>query len=81
MLKLYDSDIREFKLQELVTFVGILEYQKPSPVADSQMTDLQAGEDFAQGIPNEATLPHLHVICHERNYVTKNLKQMPESEI
>jgi hypothetical protein len=40
LLKLYDSDIREFKLQELVTFVGILEYQKPNPVADSQMTDL-----------------------------------------
>jgi hypothetical protein len=44
-------------LLEAVTVIGILEYSKPDPAADSQMTDLQNGEDFMQGIPNEQISP------------------------
>lgn len=39
LLKLYDSDIHEFKLRDVVTFVGVLEYRAVSSNEDSQMTD------------------------------------------
>jgi hypothetical protein len=39
LLKLYDKDTRAFKLNDVVTFIGILEFSPPGPAQDSQMTE------------------------------------------
>ena len=45
------------------------------------MTDLEKGEEgeeeLAHSVPNEDKLPHLHVITHRRNYIYKNIAQLP----
>ena len=85
LLKLYDKNIREFKLNDFVTFIGILEYTKPpavDPHGDSQMTDYaQEADDLPLGIPNEDKLPKLHVISYRRNHVLNSIKQLPKPEI
>ena len=35
----------------------------------------------ATAVPNEHCLPHLHVICHRKDFTTKNLNDLPLREI
>jgi len=85
LLKLYDKNIREFKLNDFVTFIGILEYLPPPPVdpyGDSQMTEYDKEEaDLPCGVPNEEKLPKLHVITYRRNLVLNSIKQLPKTEV
>ena len=37
--------------------------------------------ELLNGIPNEDSLPHLHVLCHSRNYALDRLPQMPKSAL
>ena len=43
------------------------------------MTDYENGEEeeLALAVPNEDKLPQLHVITYRRNYIFKNIKQLP----
>jgi len=41
LLKLYDKDIRAFKLNEMVSFVGILEYTQAQADAQPQVFESQ----------------------------------------
>ena len=38
-------------------------------------------DDFGSGVPQDAELPHLHVLCHERNYIINRLTELPLSEV
>ncbi len=38
-------------------------------------------EDFGSGVPQDSDLPHLHVLCHERNYIMNRLAELPASEV
>lgn len=37
LIKLYDSNIRAFKLNDVVTFIGVLEFTEPKPEEDTHM--------------------------------------------
>ena len=79
-MKTYDSDLHNFKLLETVSFIGILEFTKPTASEDSQMTEVNV-EDFSSGIPLDSDLPHLHVLCHEKNYIMNRLVELPAKEV
>jgi hypothetical protein len=66
LIKLYDKDTREFKLNDVSTFIGVLEFNEVAQ--DSQMSDPEK-EELPAGVPNEDKLPKLHVITYRRNYV------------
>jgi hypothetical protein len=68
LVKLYDENVRAFKLNDNVTFIGVLEFNQREP-GDIHMSDDDSG--FNQGIPNEQTLPHLHAITFRRNLLLK----------
>ena len=62
LIKLYDDNIRSFKLNDVVTFIGILEFHteeetKVDAEGNSQMAAVEEdGENlaaFSTGIPNE----------------------------
>ena len=57
LIKLYDSNIRAFKLNDVVTFIGVLEFAEPKSDEDTQMMQEGEGEEFRTGIPNERMLP------------------------
>ena len=58
LIKLYDSDIRAFKLNDVVTFMGVLEFSDPKQSdEDTHMMQQDEGEEFRTGIPNERMLP------------------------
>jgi hypothetical protein len=80
LLKLYDEDIHAFKLSDMVTVVGILEINKPDPQDDSQMTDMEAGEELPRGVPNAEGMPHIHVLASSINYTLTHLPQLPISK-
>jgi hypothetical protein len=80
LLKLYDEDIHGFKMAEMVTVVGILEINKPDPQADSQMTDMAAGEELPRGVPNADCMPHIHVLASSPNHALTHLPQLPVSK-
>eukprot|EP00347_Sterkiella_histriomuscorum_P016942 403351260 len=90
LIKVYDDQVRGFKLNDSVTFIGILEVQKQAGgVAQSANGDeemkidegsMYAGADqgfegLSNGIPNEANLPHLHAITFRRD-LTLNTNQL-----
>ena len=80
MIKLYDKDTRAFKLIEVVTFIGVLEFS--DHVGDSQMTDMeQEDAELPCGVPNEDKLPKLHAITYRRNHLINSIKQLPRSEV
>ena len=79
-MKTYDSDLRNFKLLESVSFIGVLEFTKPQPWQDSQMSEVNE-EDFGSGVPQDSDLPHLHVLCHERNYIMNKITELPLAEV
>lgn len=84
MIKLYDKEARAFKLNDLVTFIGVLEFSVPvhDPHQDSQMTEYdQEHADLPCGVPNEDKLPRLHVITHRRNLLHHNLSQLPKQSV
>jgi len=39
LIKLYDKDVRAFKLNDVVTFVGILEYSSEQAATEAQQFD------------------------------------------
>jgi hypothetical protein len=65
LIKLYDENIRAFKLNEVVTFVGHLEFTQPLQTGDEEMKD--ETDDIKTGVPNERLLPQLHVFTFKRN--------------
>lgn len=72
LIKLYDDNIRAFKLNDVVTFIGIFEFNseeenKVDEEGNSQMAAVEDHGDFRTGIPNESQLPHLHAISFRRN--------------
>ena len=75
LIKLYDEHRTSYKLNDVVTFVGILEYTPPTePLGsqDSQMKNFEDQEDrdiLAAGVPNADKLPHLHSIFAMKNTV------------
>jgi len=83
LIKLYDKDTRAFKLNDVVTFIGILEFSPPGPAQDSQMTEYDKEEeaDLVHSVPNEDKLPRLHVIAHRRNHVMHSIKQLPKQSV
>ena len=38
-------------------------------------------DDFGSGVPQDADLPHLHVLCHERNYIMNRLPELSLTEV
>jgi hypothetical protein len=75
IVKLYDRNINSFKLNEQVTFIGVLEFnhqqqekpqsqdQIPQNTGDAQdQQEQQMMDSFFTGIPNENQLPHIHAI-------------------
>lgn len=58
----------------------MLEFTKPQPWQDSQMSEVN-DDDFASGVPQDSDLPHLHVLCHERNYIMNKITELPLSEV
>ena len=94
LIKLYDKDIRAFKLNEMVTVIGVLEYteaqaeaqpQRYDQEGDSQMTEeeniIPAEQMLATAVPNEENLPHLHVITYRKNHAVNTLRELPLRKI
>lgn len=81
ILKVYDEDIHTFKLTDLVTVVGVLEFQQPDAQADSQMTDMQAGEELSKGPANAEAMPNIHVLGYASNYTLNSLPQLPKKQV
>jgi len=78
LVKLYDSNVRAFKLNELVTFVGHLEFAVPS---DEEMKDDSGQQELQTGIPNERLLPQLHVFTCVRSRVLNENPVLPLSKV
>ena len=62
LIKLYDQNIRAFKLNEVVTFIGVLEFNTEEEVkgveevdaeGNSQMAAVEDDHLMQTGIPNE----------------------------
>lgn len=68
LIKLYDEQVRAFKLNDNVTFIGVLEFNTATTNTDEEMkSEEQTPQELSQGIPNENRLPHLHAITFRRN--------------
>lgn len=67
LIKLYDDHARNFKLNDVVTFIGHLEFNKAEIGEDTPMKGAQEDEEMRTGIPNEHILPHLHVFAYRNN--------------
>jgi len=66
VVKLYDKNISAFKLNEQITFIGVLEFKAPEP-ENAEMQEQAVKEDgFFNGIPNEDRVPHLHAITSRK---------------
>lgn len=72
IVKLYDKNVNAFKLNEQITFIGILEFKQEDdnqPINEEKPVLGKEGfdefEDF-NGIPNEKSLPHLHAITSRK---------------
>jgi len=37
-------------------------------------------EDFGSGVPSDSEIPHLHVICHQKNYILNRLSELPAKD-
>ena len=90
LVKVYDDLVRHFKLNDNVTFIGVLEMQKSGHKGDEEMKDESAGagsmyEDFVDiggtGIPNENQLPHLHAITFKQNSTIHNTQILRKSDV
>ena len=95
LIKLYDKDLRAFKLNEMVTVVGVLEYTEEQALAqprqfdqegDSQMSHeeeniIPAEQMLSTAVPNEDCLPHLHVITYRKNHPLNTLRELPLRKI
>lgn len=77
LIKLYDDNTRCFKLNENVTFIGILEFRNQSG-EDAQMQD---ADQFEGRIPNEQNIPHLHAITYRRNQILNNNPALKASSV
>lgn len=71
IIKLYDKNINAFKLNEQITFIGVLEFKPDSTQIDSSSSpadedgltaDQMAEQFFAGVLPDMDTVPHLHAI-------------------
>lgn len=67
---MYDSHIGAFKLNEVATFIGVLEFRPRSGTEDQHMKESE--DELHTNIPNEHMLPHLHVITFRRNNSLNN---------
>lgn len=81
IIKLYDKNISAFKLNEQISFIGVLEFNHVSQSKDtSQIPQLQSADldpnsmidGFLSGIPNENSVPHLHAITSRKMAVLQN---------
>lgn len=74
LIKLYDQNIRAFKLNDVVTFIGVLEFNTEEEVKEvdaegnSHMAAVEDDPLMHTGIPNEQYLPHLHALTFRRNH-------------
>ncbi|TNV84503.1 hypothetical protein FGO68_gene9640 [Halteria grandinella] len=69
LLKLYDDQARQLKLNDVVTVIGHLEFNRKVASEDAQMQDA-AGDsevELRTDIPNDHLLPHLHVLAMRQN--------------
>jgi len=83
IIKLYDKNINSFKLNEQISFIGILEFNPPAlkpeedkkmqiPTDNQELDPNQMVESFFGGIPNEANMPQLHAITSRKMTVLQN---------
>lgn len=77
---MYDENLNKFKLNDVVTFIGVLEVPtEPEVNEDMIMTN---GDGFAEmPIPNSNTLPHLHVITYREKLVLSTIRHLPLGEV
>lgn len=45
------------------------------------MTQENDDENFASGVPSDSDIPHLHVLCHQKNYILDRLPELPATDI
>ncbi|CDW86598.1 mini-chromosome maintenance complex-binding protein [Stylonychia lemnae] len=85
LIKVYDENVRSFKLNDNLTVIGILEFNKRQS-EDEEMKNVSGGDDdydpmARTGIPNEQNIPHLHVITFRKDLILNNNQLLKRSQV